>query len=195
MPLLKGSSGKIFEHNIEVERKAGKPMKQSLAIAYAMKKKKKKMADGGQVTPGQPTPPTLPGAQSAQDSMRKAFNFSKGGAVAEDDKDLNQHPVMTKEDMYDDLVDRIMMHKSQDYSNEARLSEGGMIGNEVDIDSADHMPAQYDDLVLNDNLESHYTGENSGDEIGDEQEDEDRKSIVSRIMKSNRKKDRNPRPA
>ena len=40
-----------------------------------------------------------------------------------------------------------------------------------------------------------YTGANSGDEIGNEQEDEDRRDIVSRIMKSRRLMDRNPRPA
>lgn len=172
----------------------------SLAMSYNMKKKRK-MAAGGEVDEEQAsTPPTpnLPGANSAQSSMRKAFKFAKGGeasAMEEDDKDLNQHAPMTKEDMYDDLVDRIMMHKSDDLSSEARLSEGGMVANETDVASADEMPADYDDLVLDDTLESHYTGANSGDELGNAQEDEDRKDIVSRIMKSNRKKDRNPRPA
>lgn len=46
MPLEKGKSKQAFEHNIKAEMNAGKPMKQSLAIAYSMKKKKK-MAEGG----------------------------------------------------------------------------------------------------------------------------------------------------
>jgi hypothetical protein len=48
--------------------------------------------------------------------------------------------------------------------------------------------------VKDDDLEQHYTGENSGDELGNAQEDEDRRDIVSRIMKSRRLKDRLPRP-
>jgi hypothetical protein len=48
MPLLKGKSEKAFKHNVEAEMHAGKPQKQSLAIAYSMKRKgKKKMAGGG----------------------------------------------------------------------------------------------------------------------------------------------------
>lgn len=118
------------------------------------------------------------------------------GVMEEDDKDLNQHMPMTKEDMYDDLVERIMEHKSADFSSEARLSEGGMVANDVgNGESADEMPNQFDDLVLDDDLESSYDGANSGDELGNKQEDEDRHDIVSKIMKSNRKKDRNPRPA
>lgn len=42
-------------------------MKKSLAISYAMKKKAKKMADGGEV-------------EDAQASMRKAFHFADGGS-------------------------------------------------------------------------------------------------------------------
>lgn len=41
MPLLPGKSEKSFKHNVSVERHHGKPLKQSLAIAYAMKKKSK----------------------------------------------------------------------------------------------------------------------------------------------------------
>lgn len=50
MPLLKGKSKKAFEHNIETEMHAGKPQKQSLAIAYAMKRKAQHKAEGGKLT-------------------------------------------------------------------------------------------------------------------------------------------------
>lgn len=46
MPLVKGKSPEAFKHNLKAELAAGKPMKQSLAIAYSQKKKKK-MAFGG----------------------------------------------------------------------------------------------------------------------------------------------------
>lgn len=42
MPLKKSSSKKAFKDNIRAEVKAGKPVKQALAIAYSVKKKAKK---------------------------------------------------------------------------------------------------------------------------------------------------------
>ena len=39
MPLIKSSSKTAFRKNVAAERRAGKPMKQSLAIAYSVKRK------------------------------------------------------------------------------------------------------------------------------------------------------------
>ena len=49
MPLIEGKSAKSFKKNLKTEVHAGKPLKQSLAIAYSMKRKadEKKMAAGG----------------------------------------------------------------------------------------------------------------------------------------------------
>jgi hypothetical protein len=41
MPLKKGKSQKTFKYNVRAEVKAGKPVKQAVAIAYAMKRKSK----------------------------------------------------------------------------------------------------------------------------------------------------------
>lgn len=41
MPLNKSKSKKAFEENIKTEVKAGKPVKQAVAIAYATKGEKK----------------------------------------------------------------------------------------------------------------------------------------------------------
>jgi len=50
MPLMHGKSKKAFEHNVEAEMHAGKPQKQSLAIAYSIKRNaRKKMSKGGKV--------------------------------------------------------------------------------------------------------------------------------------------------
>jgi hypothetical protein len=50
MPLKEGKSKRSFDHNVKAEIEAGKPMKQSLAIAYAVKKKNlQKKAEGGKV--------------------------------------------------------------------------------------------------------------------------------------------------
>ena len=40
MPLKKGTSKKTFSKNVATEVKAGKPVKQAVAIAYNVKKKK-----------------------------------------------------------------------------------------------------------------------------------------------------------
>lgn len=38
MPLTKSTSNKAFEKNIKAEVKAGKPVKQAVAIAYSVKR-------------------------------------------------------------------------------------------------------------------------------------------------------------
>ena len=42
MPLVKSTSKKAFEKNIKAEVKAGKPVKQAVAIAYAEKREAEK---------------------------------------------------------------------------------------------------------------------------------------------------------
>lgn len=42
MPLVKGKSKKAFSANVRAEVKAGKPVKQAVAIAYATQRKSKK---------------------------------------------------------------------------------------------------------------------------------------------------------
>jgi len=49
MPLIKSKSPEAFKKNISAEIKSGKPMKQSVAIAYSVKRSAKK-AEGGDVT-------------------------------------------------------------------------------------------------------------------------------------------------
>ena len=45
MPLDKSKSPKAFQKNIRTEIKAGRPMKQAVAIAYSVAGKKKKMGE------------------------------------------------------------------------------------------------------------------------------------------------------
>lgn len=88
MPLIQGKSQKTFNKNVEKEMESGKPSKQSLAIAYAVKRKAQKkkhmehMKDGG---------PVLPGSADAQSSMRKAFKFAEGGVLSGDEMAQNIH--------------------------------------------------------------------------------------------------------
>ena len=42
MPLKKSTSEKAFKQNVKAEVKAGKPVKQAVAIAYSVKREAKK---------------------------------------------------------------------------------------------------------------------------------------------------------
>ncbi len=88
MPLIHSKKPSAFKENIRKEVHAGKPVKQAVAIAYSVKRKAEHKADGGMCMAcgGMPCKmadggPVLPGADSAQDSMRKAFKFAKGGVI------------------------------------------------------------------------------------------------------------------
>ncbi len=169
-------------------------------------------AEGGQITDNyQPSGKPHVDKQFPYEESEKASGYMdhegdvkrpNSMAMKEDDMDFNQKPVdmrastsMSEEDM----VDRIMKKRSENFSGLDRYSEGGKVANQEhgpnDSRLAGFSPNEFDDLVLRDDLESSYTGANSGDYVGNDQEDEDRKDIVARIMASRKKKDRMPNPA
>src|SRR5260221_518246 len=93
MPLIKGKSQKSFVKNLKTEIHEGKPMKQSLAIAYAMKKKanKNKYDDGGIVKKDSEYGKSLADLSKSNEEKAgdkadaaKIFgsHFSKGGQVS-----------------------------------------------------------------------------------------------------------------
>lgn len=144
-----------------------------LAQAYAMKRR---MAKGGMVDDED-----KPVADYADVQLMDPKLDELDNPYAEGMKEKSMSGAYAKGGM----VDRIMAK---------RMSEGGMVAND-DMPEADFKKADFDDLSLRDDLEYEYTGANSGDELGDKGEDERRSDIVSRIMKSRSKKDRNPNPA
>lgn len=112
----------------------------------------------------------------------KRRKMAEGGNVGDDmisnegKQEIEQIP--TGDD--DDMINRIMM------------SRGGMVANDVGVAEADKLPAEYDDLVLRDDLEDNSS---AGNEHGNEALDHEDADIISRIMRSRSKKDRMPRPA
>lgn len=82
-------------------------------------------------------------------------------------------------------IDRILM-KRKGYS------EGGVVANET-TSTADESPNEFDDLVLDDNLEAHYAEDfnEHGNEALDKREEDD----ISRIMRQRKMRQRNPSPA
>lgn len=183
MPLIKSKSPEAFKSNLKAEINAGKPMKQSLAIAYAMKKKSKKMAHGGMM----------------EDEARRKAQYSMDGNEAHIEVPMtheeSSHRMSDFEDKTmgnDDDADMItrIMHKRK------MMAEGGpVVADEMGEQSDDHS-ADFDYLSIGD-LDDSTTnsGAADGDELGNHVEDEDRRDIVSRIMKSRSKKDRMPKPA
>lgn len=139
-----------------------------------------------------------------------------GPSISEDDRSLNQHGELEEgpqgggEGFHDESY---MGHKNDPHDNyqsedheldmltrimnkEKMYSQGGKVANGGDDDldmMADGKPNNFDDLALRDDLESSYDGSNAGDHLGNDQEDSDRKDMVSRIMASERKKDKLPK--
>lgn len=107
MPLFKSGSKKAFDKNVSVEMDAGKPQKQSLAIAYEIKKKNspKKMAKGGPV--------------SAADEME-----AKADNAKDDTDEMMLHDASTEHDTDQDL--RVEPKATAD-SGQMMMADGGMV--------------------------------------------------------------------
>jgi hypothetical protein len=224
MPLMQGKSPKSFSKNVSTEMHAGKPLKQSLAIAYNIKRKAKKMAKGGQVdnyesscTDSCNSPctihPTAEYDSAEYDKSRPAKLDSK--SMSEDSRKLGQHGDEEEGeqgggqgfhdesyegnagDAHDEYQDTQGMDATDLISRiikQHMFSKGGQVANQ-DTNITDEMPNEFDDLHLRDDLEFSDTDANSGDSLSDEQEDADRKDIIARVMKSWSRKDKLPRPA
>ena len=192
MPLIKRRSKKSFDENMETEMDEGKPKNQSLAIAYSMKKKAKKMAEGGMM-----------GEQSdaheeemlhePEDSLSEMSgagvqghqihihvnpkqgygehrgNYAHGGMAGEQSK---EHEM--------DMVDRIMTKRA---CKGGMYSEGGKVA-DGEEELADTKPNEFDVMEDND-LAFSDTGESSGDEHGSKLNQEE--DMVDRIMKKRKK--------
>jgi hypothetical protein len=80
MPLVKSKSDKAFKKNISAEVKAGKPVKQAVAIAYSVKRGAQKMKDGGDprlsVSRGEKLPTSQGAGLTAKG--REKFNRATG---------------------------------------------------------------------------------------------------------------------
>jgi hypothetical protein len=176
MPLIKGKSPESFSKNVSTEMHAGKPQKQSLAIAYAMKRKAKKMAMGGEIHKDEMESGYLPDPIN-MDEDDIGLEHASGGMIDNED--------------HMDMVSKIM-HKRR------MMAEGGVVADEGMGDPDDH-PDQHSadfDYLSTGDLDDSTTnsGAADGDSLGDHQEDEDRHNIVAKIMRK-RAKQTNPRPA
>jgi hypothetical protein len=123
-------------------------------------------------------------------TKRKSSKMAMGGRVdSPDDARATADSASEHDCLMEgcDMVDRII-------HNRQKMSEGGMVANQ-DTPIIDDMPAEYDDLHLEDGLEFSETGASSGDEKGNAALDERDDDMIARIMRSRKLKDRMPRPA
>lgn len=173
--------------------------KKSLAIAYSMAKRAKKMADGGVVDSDDNMKSKMEehGLTDAADAwLDDPSEYADGGqAVAYDPKAVPKPPSQSDADKMKAIFGAEGGMACADRAYQ-KMSKGGMVANGGDDDlddMADGKPNNFDDLALRDDLEFSETAANSGDELGDAQEDEDRHDMVSRIMRSERAKDKLPK--
>lgn len=107
MPLIQGKSKKAFKENVSTEMDAGKPQKQSLAIAFSVqrKNKKKKMALGGAVetpvhskdydrNPGTPAKKADDRREAESEYMSKDWSEGSAPARKPDDERLPKDEYM-----------------------------------------------------------------------------------------------------
>lgn len=171
-------------------------------MAYATKKHNKKcMAKGGEVEGvhkedkavnggGQSHMGTAVRQGDAERAKRIVYDKIKqqrnSGARAKHELMAEGGEVDESSDMHDaDMIARIM-HKRKMYS------EGGEAANDVGVSEADKDPAEFDDLVLDDNLED---DSGAGNEHGDPEQAERDHDVIAKVLMSRKKKDRMPRPA
>ena len=83
MPLIQGKSKKAFGHNVSAEMKAGKPQKQAVAIAYAVKRKAQHKAQGGEIE-HEPSEHDMP--------VDEDNCYAEGGMVDDDGYEMEPDP-------------------------------------------------------------------------------------------------------
>lgn len=144
----------------------------SFGTAYATKKRAGKGAKMDQMECGDSEAAMHQDADMIARIMHKRKEYAAGGAVDDGGTD---GAVGNEDDE---------KKKGASMFGVPEFSEGGRVANDVGVAEADKEPAEYDDLVLRDNLED---GAPSGNERGSEALDEEDADIVAKVMKSRKK--------
>jgi hypothetical protein len=129
MPLIHGKSPASFEKNVKTEMHHDKPLKQSLAIAYAMKRKakKEKMAHGGYMADG-----GFVHEEEKSGYVHKPHSecYAKGGFV-EEEEESGYRPMPKEHEKHDEAA----MMESDRMLNQHGQEEEGADGMEEDNES------------------------------------------------------------
>ena len=148
MPLKEGKSKKAFESNIKTEIEAGKPPKQAVAIAYAVKRRN--MAKGGglyanihakreRIAEGSGEKMRKPGSEGAPTAQafkqaEKTAEMAEGGPVKHVTQKDTHYKHRGQKMAYGGMAEggkvhateKEMMHQGKPQSEMAKLAQGGM---------------------------------------------------------------------
>lgn len=207
MPLAKGKSEKAFKQNVRTEMHAGKSQKQSLAIAYAMKRRQK-MAKGG-VAFECPVCLSENGDRCPDHAGRKADASAEGhldneaaphalephGSESFDDDrmldipephyndETSGSPTMdaaVRADRTDDSpAAMVMRRRKNNGSDVAKLAKGGYVDS-----SEDDIALMHDYSMFPDGKDDSTTGEHHDSDMPDQAQ---ANSLVGQIMAKRRK--------
>lgn len=201
MPLIKSKSKQAVSKNIETEMNAGKPQKQSIAIAMSVQRqaKKKKMAYGGPAqreTNAVSPEPRKPDNTRPPESEYMADHFAEGGMAGEDCSNcghpFNRNPG-TPEAKPDDMRPPESEYMANHFANggiaesimnKKRMASGGMV--DINENAQESGQTPYDE----DNSEAYkkelYDDSQLSDQPSDSNEHGDRDddySISSQVRK------------
>ena len=117
MPLKHGHSPEVVHSNIKEMVAAGHPVKQAVAAALAMKRKSKKMAEGGMVDPDDDMDLGTDNAEGAQRSLAE---------IQEAGRSLPQDIASPEMEMHSDHLAKALYKQSQDM-DKLSFAEGGLV--------------------------------------------------------------------
>ncbi len=189
MPLIKKKNKAAFSHNIKAEMDAGKPQNQALAIAYSVKRRAKKMSQGGEVPEKKKSIGEIIGYPQPSPSP---VNKARGGMI--DDEEDDDAMAAQKADMEQEMLDKqehnMEIDEDEHPSDAAmihRYSDGGMVERDRSIAQAiraKRMEAiQPDDPM--DQLEDEFPklNEEAADDVSEGPETFDRQNRIAAIRK------------
>lgn len=107
MPLIKSKSKRAFDENLKSEMSEGRPLDQSLAIAYDVQRRnrRKKYAEGGQIAHDS----MIPKSRVSEIMSRRRKKYAEGGQA---DIELNN-----------DEMPNEYYHQNEDYALDWRMDE------------------------------------------------------------------------
>lgn len=137
MPLIKSKSPRAFKDNVKAEMDSGKPEKQSLAIAYSVKRQnaKKKMAFGGMAEEDNAVSPMprKPDDKRLDEKEYMADQFKDGGEIGPED-------FMSDDERAGSIAEAIMQKRSR-----KKMADGGMVDRE---ENTEESPPDLDSLNI-----------------------------------------------
>lgn len=186
MPLMPGKSRKVMSENIATEMHAGKPQKQAIAIAYAVRRRKK-MAHGGMMDEHEMDMPESQMMSPFEDEQENHLAHGGMPKLGSGKRFENlEHSLAHKKGIHDAKAlaaaigrKKFGAHKMAEMAAHNRKANGGMIEDEMPMDQMheqEPMP-EMEHEMMHPEAEMHESAMH-------EEEEHPKKRIFHRIMAS-----------